>query len=121
MTAPKRRWFQWSLRTLFVVVTVAALLSAWVVYQLNWIRQRNSARNWIAAHRAALSSAIFEKRPFPWPLRILGEQPENLIEIVTDDMGRVEELRSLFPEATVLNHRSLTSAPKGYSRNTYGE
>jgi predicted PurR-regulated permease PerM len=25
--APKRRWFRWSLRTLFVVVTVAAVMA----------------------------------------------------------------------------------------------
>jgi hypothetical protein len=35
--APKRRWFQWSLRTLFVVVTVFA---CWLGYELNSIRQR---------------------------------------------------------------------------------
>jgi hypothetical protein len=37
---PRRRWFRWSLRTMFVVVTAAAFLCGWVVYQLNWIRQR---------------------------------------------------------------------------------
>jgi len=35
--APKRRWFRWSLRTMFVVVTVCG----WIGYQLNWIRQRH--------------------------------------------------------------------------------
>lgn len=29
-TAPKRRWFQWSLRTLFVVVTTSAVI-AWAL------------------------------------------------------------------------------------------
>jgi hypothetical protein len=37
MTAPNRRWFQWSLRTLFVVVTV---FGCWLGYEFNWIRQR---------------------------------------------------------------------------------
>jgi hypothetical protein len=34
---PKRRWFAFSLRTLFVVVT---LVACWLGYELNWIRQR---------------------------------------------------------------------------------
>ena len=41
MIALNRRWFRFSLRTLFVVVTIAGLLAGWVAYQLNWIRQRN--------------------------------------------------------------------------------
>ena len=38
MTAPKRRWFRWSLRTMFVVVT---LFAVWLGYSLNWIRERD--------------------------------------------------------------------------------
>ena len=38
MTVPNRRWFRFSLRTLFVVVTVFVVL---VGYHLNWIRQRH--------------------------------------------------------------------------------
>jgi hypothetical protein len=38
MTAPRRRWFAFSLRTPFVLVTV---LACWIGYQLHWIRQRH--------------------------------------------------------------------------------
>ena len=41
MTAPKRRWPQFSLRTMFVVVTVLAVPLGWIGYSLNWIRQRH--------------------------------------------------------------------------------
>ncbi len=37
--APKRRWFRFSLRTLFVVVTVFGI---WLGYELNWIRERHA-------------------------------------------------------------------------------
>jgi hypothetical protein len=37
---PRRRWYQFSLRTMFVLVTVACVVLAWVGYSLNWIRQR---------------------------------------------------------------------------------
>ena len=39
MTVPKRRWFQWSLRTLFVVM---ALFGCWLGYEVNWIRERHT-------------------------------------------------------------------------------
>jgi hypothetical protein len=41
MTAPKRRWFRFafSLRTLFVAVTV---FGCWLGYSLNWINQRHA-------------------------------------------------------------------------------
>jgi hypothetical protein len=37
--APKGRWFRFSLRTLFVVVTV---FGCWMGYEVNWIRQRRA-------------------------------------------------------------------------------
>jgi hypothetical protein len=37
--APKRRWFQFTLRTLFVVVTV---LACWLGYAVSWIKQRHA-------------------------------------------------------------------------------
>jgi hypothetical protein len=36
--APKRRWPRYTLRTLFVVVTV---FGVWLAYEVNWIRQRH--------------------------------------------------------------------------------
>jgi hypothetical protein len=38
MTAPKRRWPRFTLRTLFIVVTV---FGCWLAYELNWIRERH--------------------------------------------------------------------------------
>ena len=41
MTAPRRRWFRFSLRTMLVVVAGVAVPLACIGYQLNWIRQRH--------------------------------------------------------------------------------
>jgi hypothetical protein len=41
---PKRRWYQFSLRTIFVLVFVVSIPLAWVGYSLNWIRQRQEYR-----------------------------------------------------------------------------
>ena len=38
--APKRRWFQWSLRTLFVVVTVAGVSIGWFRWNAIQVRER---------------------------------------------------------------------------------
>jgi hypothetical protein len=40
MIAPPRHWFRFSLRTLFLVVTVAG---CWMGYYLNWARERHEA------------------------------------------------------------------------------
>lgn len=40
-TQPHRRWFQFGLRTMFVVVTVVAVF---IGYHVNWIQQRRAAR-----------------------------------------------------------------------------
>ena len=38
---PKRRWFRFGLRTLFVLVARVGVAAGWVACQLNWIQQRH--------------------------------------------------------------------------------
>lgn len=101
MTTPRRRWFQFSLATLFVGVTVVAISMAWVAYQLNWIRER----------RAALTKAEYitqcfgeSRQPRPmWRLTFLGEKP--IAHIITGNDLPAEEfdrMTSLFPKAHVV-------------------
>jgi hypothetical protein len=85
---------------MFVVVT---LICVWLGYHLNWIRQRGIARHWIDAHRGGLNSALYQSKPMPWSLWMLGEQSQELIEIRTSDLDRVADLERLFPEATIFN------------------
>jgi hypothetical protein len=40
---PKRPWYQFSLRTMFVVVTLVCVVLAWVGYSLNWKRETQEA------------------------------------------------------------------------------
>ena len=53
MTAAKRRWFRWSLRTMFVGVTVLAVPLGWIGNSLNWIRQRHESHK---LHETRISS-----------------------------------------------------------------
>lgn len=46
-TPPRRRWFQFSLATMFVVLTAFAI---WLGWELKVSRSRDTARGWINAH-----------------------------------------------------------------------
>jgi hypothetical protein len=48
---PNRRRFRFTLRTLFVIVTALAALSAWYSAQRTWIAEREAARKWVEGHR----------------------------------------------------------------------
>ena len=110
----KRRWFAFSLRTLFVMMTVACCMG----YQLNWIRQRHSFASKHAAigsasgHRGGLSSGWGQKqRVAPGLLWFFGEPAAARIcpLIVIDqydgsslmDHEEIQLARRLFPEADV--------------------
>ncbi len=109
--APTRRWFRFSLRTLFVVLTVSAVFLGWFAYQLNWIRQRREflkSQNAIAARNPALIGT-----PIRWPvdapglLWLFGERGQGhlTLAIVRDGESEpdvsieIEKARRLFPEA----------------------
>ncbi len=104
--APKRRWLRFSLRTLFLVLTV---VGCWLGYELNWIRLRH----------AALATGIVETEPFPrfftsqataapGHLWLFGETgyPDLWIQLSEDDPTQAEEelvaaLQELFPESAI--------------------
>jgi hypothetical protein len=113
-----RRWFQFSLGTMIVVVTVAA---GFVAYHATWIRQR---QEFIAAeiNRGAAREHIPQSIPgsdAPYLLRLLGATGFERIdvfvegrkwsELSTPDLERIHQALRLFPEADiqVWNQESL--------------
>ena len=95
-TKPKRRWFRFSLRTLFVLMMVIGICASWVAYQLNWIRQRHEFVS--ARHRGRLDMGLVKA---PWSLRLFGErQADFVVNVPNDDIGLAREL---FPEAIAIN------------------
>ena len=64
VSPPRRRWFRFSLKTLFVVLT---LFGVWLGVQVNWIRQRREARQWIKDH-GGLIEVDTEHNPIGAPL-----------------------------------------------------
>jgi hypothetical protein len=108
MTAPRRRW-SFTLRTLFVVVTVLAIPLSWVGYQLNWIRERHRALE--GGRVSHMWRKISSEHPDefgaddpPWQLRLFGERcrGETLIaDGLSDDEAK--RIQSLFPEYKLHN------------------
>lgn len=111
--APKRRWFHFSLRTLFVVVTV---LACWLGWNLNIMRQRNQAMARIVSENGqVITYDEFEKmvpavrgkistRQLPIGLRLLGTNPVAFINVPGESFTEHEADRidRLFPEARVM-------------------
>ena len=102
---PRRRWFTYSLRTFFVLLTV---FGVWLGVQVKWIRDRQAARAWIrnqniSWYAPSLRGARVEAAA-PWSLRLLNESGMVAIGIAEDRSSKpysVEKLRELFPEARV--------------------
>ena len=144
---PRRRWFRFSLRTLFVLLT---LFGIWLGIQVKWVRDRQAARLWVhehgfiiadiahsaslvppngptvspylnllqsdpspswRSHRTLVRPVVEQTAPtgnLPWSLKMLGEEPAELIVIVSDgrklseeERQYVERLKRLFPEASL--------------------
>ena len=134
MTAPThRRRFRFSLRTLFVVVTILSLALGWLGVQLKWIHDRHEALRWIADFReralAAESGRVVPPMKgewvsnagvkAPWSLEILGETGVERLEVYqdwlnSDSQYSLDELRSLFPEAEV---RAAATRPEQTGSN----
>ncbi len=114
--APNRRWFRFSLRTMFVVVTV---LCVWLGYHLNWIRERHNAKVGFGHLRidAIYPDGTRYTGPIPchapWPLNWLGEEGHSLV-MVPDNYAKeeIDRIKVLFPEAG--EHIDFIPVPDGF-------
>ena len=106
MTHPvphRRRWFGFSLRTLFVLVTVLGVFLGWVDVQLKWIRDRHEARSHHDALWTVYSTPIGPWQPqAPWRVRIFGESGTATIYLRDEKSdAELQRIETLFPEASV--------------------
>jgi hypothetical protein len=111
----KRRWLRFSLRTMFVLVTVASIVLGWMGWNLQIVRQRQSARKWLEDKGGQFweIQLSFTGHPFardpdiahaPARLRtMLGDRPAMTIELPST-LTETERLRiwNLFPEAGII-------------------
>ena len=111
-----RRWFRFSLRTMFVLVTV---LCVWLGYSLNWIRQRREA----IAHAHFEKVSIKTTAPIRAPglLWLFGEPgydriwflfgPADPRDNTPEEFVKAKQLAPLFPEARVVSAAIRTHTP----------
>jgi hypothetical protein len=130
MTEPpkrKRRWFQFSLRTLLIGVTLLAVARAYVGQQVEIVSNRRalldrivSKGSWYLSEEGFTSakmkrtlggSNLYDpttgsERVFPavsWFRHFLGHRGIERIGLPLSD-PRIDEIRAAFPEATVAGH-----------------
>ena len=109
-TKPKRRWFRFSLRTLFVLVAIVSVPLGWVAYQYKWISDRHEALQWVVNGQCC--AWVLSPSEIPWRLRLFGEsQSANCIDVIEelvkpDEKFRIQQLKDLFPETSIRLYRN---------------
>ena len=120
---PRRRWFTFSLRTLFVMVTV---ISIWLSVQVKWIRDRHAVLEWCKT-----PVSIFDMQSYganaPWSIRILGEPgyggiiPRGYFKGARKSPWNTDTIKSLFPESYVFVVSSPSTIAPGSSPFIYDD
>jgi hypothetical protein len=97
MNAPRRRWYQFSLRTMFALVMLACVgFGWWVHWSKEWIRQRHEFLD----EPIPYTGILMPNRPLaPWGLWLLGEEG---FEAIQCEEPKVELAKRLFPEAIIV-------------------
>ena len=113
--ARPERWPQWSLRGIFLLVTLLSVSLGWLGAQLKWIRDRHD----LIKSTESIRVSLFPPPPAvraPWSIHILGESGyESLvIGVKYEESPSAEEeelgskMESLFPEA-IVGYKSYAS------------
>ena len=116
----KRHWFSFSLRTMFVVVTV---FGVWLGYEILWIQQRHELTDRHGAMVRAEAAyglgkvELYDPAPHEIPtavrvLSLFGEKPWQAViliffddgsgKLTTEDKRELESARMLFPESMIM-------------------
>ncbi len=100
---PKRRRFRFSLRAMFVMVTLAALAMGWAVWSLDWIRQRREFGRKLEQGTRAEFIDYDRTVGAPALLWFFGEGGVRWVYIPNASESDLAEGRRLFPEAEVFD------------------
>ncbi|MBI2825129.1 MAG: hypothetical protein HYX69_10625 [Planctomycetia bacterium] len=109
-TKPRRRWFQFGLATMLLMVAICACLMTWIHLNLDLVREREAALARPAAVKVHCSDSVANRLPLAW--QWIGTTPRKYIKLDRRLIGEedVARLRALYPEATieVIEVRSAT-------------
>jgi hypothetical protein len=102
---PRGRWFSFSLRTLFFLVTMACFPLAWHAYYRNWVDQRYAVLTSTGSDglRLVYGDPFHDAQETPFILRFYGEMSCQTLfyspELDADEIARIQRL---FPESTLM-------------------
>ena len=86
-----------------MLVAAFGVSLGWLGVQVKWIRDRASARSWIAEHGFFVTKSGSSEPPAsaPWPIRPIEPGVTSIYVTVNTDEERhkVPELKRLFPES----------------------
>jgi hypothetical protein len=104
MTAPKRRWFSYSLRTLFALVTV---FGVWLGWNLHQVRERGRVLAEFPTQHSSFADYSNDTHQLPLTWRLLGAEPISAFGFDSRGMSDADcrYIERLFPEAKV-EHRA---------------
>jgi hypothetical protein len=104
---------RFSLKTLFVVVTLAAVGAGWVVYSRRWIDERHAKLKMPAIYGNQTIPPLFSKPVAPGCLWLFGERGQHTLRVNTSMLSKAEviEIRELFPESILWLRSSLFRVP----------
>ena len=99
----KRRWFQFSLRTLMIVITLfCVVVGGYVGWQAKIVRARRVELSRVVDTRLVGIDGADKEGVVPWIRCALGDKRVGSIKmLVGTDAAELDRLRILFPEAKV--------------------
>jgi hypothetical protein len=114
MTTPRRRW-SFSLRMLFLIITIVCVLCWWVVRSLDLIKQRHTLLAKDGIYGAQTILPLFSTPISPNGLWVFGERGQKVIRISSQVVSErdVLEVRRHFPEATLSLRSRITRRMPG--------
>jgi hypothetical protein len=109
-----RRWFRFSLRTMFVLVTVGCIALGWLGWNWRIVRERQHCFDGITWSHAADGLrgtardipyvwCFPDESPMPFPRNLLGDKRMKAF-LIQSDLGEmaIARIRRAYPEANVL-------------------
>ena len=101
---PRRRWFQFRLRTLLVGVALLAIPLGYLAHEWRIVRARNTfldrEQQVIKRYEFGVGGPFDNMRPLPSIRRMLGDEPQRWVVVVYP--AEKDAARKLFPESIVL-------------------
>jgi len=111
--APKRRWFRFSLRTMFVAMTACTLIF-WLAWNIEQVREREQVLIMLDSQSVMFGDypVAVPRGSMPLIWKLLGAKRIDLIKLPRNfNEEQMSNIKYLFPEAIVAEVPPLVDIP----------